>query len=94
MATKEFDANSKAHHALLQALYDGDIARIIHCKPANEIRSHLVITHERTSEVKRGKIDLFNSQYENFVMNEEESIDDMIIKITKITNGFTSLGDR
>ena len=26
-------------------------------------------------------------------MNEEESIDDMIIKFTKITNGLSSLGD-
>ena len=26
-------------------------------------------------------------------MNEEESIDDMITKLTKITNGLASLGD-
>jgi len=27
-------------------------------------------------------------------MNEDESIDDMITKFTKITNGLTSLGDK
>jgi len=49
MATKEFDANTKAHYALLQVLNDNDIVRIIHCKSAYEIWSHLVVTHEGTS---------------------------------------------
>ena len=50
-------------------------------------------THEETSQVKRAKIDLLCSQYENFKMHENESIDDMIMKFTKITNGHASLGD-
>ena len=33
------------------------------------------------------------SQYEKFKMHENESIDDMIMKFTKITNGLSSLGD-
>ena len=37
IVTKEFDANVKAHYALLQALNDDDIARVIHCKSACEI---------------------------------------------------------
>ena len=46
IATKEFDANAKAHYPLLQALNDDNIARIIHCKFACEIWTHLVVTHE------------------------------------------------
>jgi len=46
-----------------------------------------------TSQVKRAKIDLLRSQYKNYSMNENESIDDMIIKFTKITNSLASLGD-
>jgi len=49
IATKEFDVNAKAHYALLQALNDDDIARVIHCISAHEIWSHLVVTHEGTS---------------------------------------------
>ena len=93
ISTKEFDANAKAHYALLQALNNDDIVRDIHCKSAYEIWSHLVVTHEGTSQVKRDKIDLLRSQYENFIMHENESIDDMIPKFTKITNGLSSLGD-
>jgi len=37
IATKECDANTKAHYALLQVLNDDDIVRVIHCKSAYEI---------------------------------------------------------
>jgi len=87
IATKKFDANAKAHYALLQALNDDDIARAIHCKSPS--------CHAGgDTQVKTAKIDLLRSQYKNFAMNEEESIDGMITKFTKITNGLTSLGDK
>ena len=93
IATKEFDANTKAHYSYLQALNDDDIARVIHCKSAHEIWSHLVVTHEGTSQVKRANVDLFHSQYENFSMNENDTVDDMVTKFTKLTNDLASLGD-
>ena len=89
IATKKFDANAKAHYVLLQALNDDDIARIIHCKSAYEIWSYLVIIYEGTSQVKWAKINLLRSQYENFTMHEKDSIDDMVIRFTKITNGLS-----
>ena len=85
IATKEFDVNPKAHYALLQVLNDDDIARVIHCKSAYETWSCLTVIHEGTSQVKRAKIDLLHSQYENFTMKKNESIDDMVTKFTKIT---------
>ena len=48
IATKKFDVNAKAHYALLQALNDDDIARVIYCKFAHKILSHLIVTHEGT----------------------------------------------
>ena len=85
--TKEFDANARAHYALLQALNDDDISRVIHCKFAHEIWTHLLVTHKGTSQVKRAKIDLLQSQYENFCMQDNKAIDDMVTRFTKITNG-------
>ena len=61
IATKKFDANAKAHEALLQALNDNDIARVNYYKSAYKIWSYLVVTHEGTFEVKRAKIDLLHS---------------------------------
>ena len=46
IVAKEFEANAKAHYALLQALNDDDIAKVIHCKSAYKICTHLVVTHE------------------------------------------------
>ena len=31
IATKEFDANAKAHYASIQALNGDDIVRVVHC---------------------------------------------------------------
>jgi len=61
IATKEFNANAKADYALLQALNDDDISRVIHWKFVYEIWTHLVVTQEGTSQVKRAKIDLLHS---------------------------------
>jgi len=93
IATKEFDANAKARYALLQALNDDDIAMFIHCKSACEIWTHLVVTHEGTSQVKRAKIDLLHFQYKNFTMHENDTLDDMVTRFTKIINGLSFLGD-
>ena len=35
IATKKFDANTKAYYALLQALNDDDLYILIHCKFAH-----------------------------------------------------------
>ena len=45
------------------------------------------------SQVKQAKIDLLRSQYENFTIHDNDTIDDMVTRFTKITNGLTSLGD-
>ena len=44
--------------------------------------------------MKRSKVDLLSSQYENFYTNENENIDEMLSRFTKITNELSSLGDK
>ena len=83
IATKEFDANVKTHYALLQALNDDYIARVIHCKSAYEIWSHLVVAQKGTSQVNKAKIDLLRSQYENFTVHNNDSIDDIVTSLLK-----------
>ena len=71
----DYEANAKAQYAITQAFNDDDLSRVINCKSAFEVWNDLIITHEGTSQVKRSKIDLLRSQYENFYMLENESID-------------------
>jgi hypothetical protein len=92
-ALKAYEANAKATYALMQALNDDDLSRIIYCKSAYEIWNSLITTHEGTSQVKRAKIDLLMTEYENFAMLDNEAIDDMLTRFNNITNGLISLGE-
>jgi len=91
-ALKAYEANAKTTYALMQALNDDDLSRIIYCKSSYEIWESLITTHEGTSQVKKAKIDLLMSEYENFVMLDNEAIDDVLTKFNNITNGLISLG--
>jgi len=51
----------------------------------------LITTHEGTSQVKKNKIDLLNSQYDSFHMFDDESTDDMLTCFTTIINALISL---
>ena len=90
---KDYEAHAKAQYALTQALKDDDLARVINYKSSYEVWNDLIITHEGISQVKRSKIDLLRSQYENFYMLENETIDEMLTHFIKITNELSSLGD-
>ena len=86
---KDYQANEKAQYALAQALNDDDLSRVINCKSAFEVWNDFLITHEGTSQVKISKIDLLHSQYANFYMFENETIDEMLSRFTKITNNLS-----
>jgi len=74
-------------------LNDDDLSRVINCKSTYEVWNDLIVTHEGTSQVKKSKISLLHSQYENFYMLDDESIDEMLTRLTKITNRLSPLGD-
>ena len=76
----------------MQALNDNELFRVINCTLAYDIRQCLITTHEGTSQVKKAKVDLFNSQYDSFYMLNSESIDQMFTWFT-ITYGLVSLGN-
>ena len=93
IATKKFDANVKVHYALLQVLNDDDIARVIHCISTYEIWAHLVSHTRERHKSREQKIVLLHSHHENFTMRDNDSIDDMVTRFNKITNGLAYLGD-
>ena len=80
---KDYEANTKAQYAPTRALNDGDLSCVINCMSAYEVWNDLIITHEGTSQVKRSEIDLLCSQYKNFYMLDNESIDEMLTHFTK-----------
>jgi len=83
----------KAKYALMQALNDDDLSQVINCTFTYDSWQNLIITHEGTSQVKKKKFDLLNSQYDSFYMFDVETIDSMLNSFTTVTNGLVSLGN-
>jgi len=76
----------------MQALNDDALSRVIDCTSAYDIWQCLITIHEGTSQVKKAKIDLLNSQYDSFYILDCKSINQMLTQFTVITNGLVSLG--
>ncbi|XP_069147986.1 uncharacterized protein [Solanum lycopersicum] len=60
---------------------------------AKKIRDFLQTTHEGTKRVKKSKVEMLNTQYENFVMKYGETIFEMNSRFTTITNELRGLGE-
>ena len=92
ITVKKFEANAKAHFAILQALNNNVISRVVNYTSAYDFWKILIITQEDTTQLKKAKIDFLNSQYDRFYMLVGESIDDMLTQFITITNVLISLG--
>ncbi|GKB25229.1 zf-CCHC domain-containing protein [Tanacetum coccineum] len=67
--------------------------RIFMCKTAKEIWDTLLITHHHNSQVKDNKIDLLIQQYEQFMISEEESIDNAFARFNTIITSLKALDE-
>nr|KYP41673.1 hypothetical protein KK1_036956 [Cajanus cajan] len=69
--------NLKAKNIITYALGINEYFRISNCKNAKEMWDTLKITHEGTNDVKRSRRNTLIHEYELFIMNQNESIQDM-----------------
>ncbi|GJR56325.1 hypothetical protein Tco_1406846 [Tanacetum coccineum] len=60
---------------------------------AKEIWKTLLITHQGNSQVKDNKIDLLVQQYEQFVISEDESIDNAFARFNTIITSLNTLDE-
>ncbi|XP_070013930.1 uncharacterized protein [Nicotiana sylvestris] len=74
---KKWEKNAKAKKWLVCGVGPDEYNRIQSYTTAKEIWDTLQVAHEGTSQVKRSRGTLLYSQYENFSMKEEESIQEM-----------------
>ncbi|GJV58877.1 hypothetical protein Tco_1464977 [Tanacetum coccineum] len=72
---KKLAKNNEAKMVIYNALPRKEYERIFMCQTAKEIWDTLLITHQGNNQVKANKIDLLVQQYEQFMIPEEESID-------------------
>ncbi|XP_070015153.1 uncharacterized protein [Nicotiana sylvestris] len=89
---KKWEKNAKAKKWLVCGLGPDEYSMIQSCTTAKEIWDTLQVAHEGTPQAKRSIGTLLYSQYENFSMKEEESIQEMYTRFTTLTNEHKSLG--
>ncbi|GJT50051.1 hypothetical protein Tco_0976208 [Tanacetum coccineum] len=90
---KKLAKNNEAKMVIYNALPRKEYERIFMCQTAKEIWDTLLITHQGNNQVKANKIDLLVQQYEQFMISEEESIDNAFAKFNTIITSLKSLDE-
>ncbi|GJT58311.1 zf-CCHC domain-containing protein [Tanacetum coccineum] len=90
---KKLAKNNEAKMIIYNALPRKEYERIFMCQTAKEIWDTLLITHQGNNQVKANKIDLLVQQYEQFMIPEEESIDNAFAKFNTIITSLKALDE-
>ena len=67
-------------------LSKGDYNSISSCKTAKQIWTRLEVTHEGTTEVKESRIRMLTQLFENFSMDDNETLDSLFARFADIVN--------
>ncbi|GJZ41956.1 hypothetical protein Tco_0588842, partial [Tanacetum coccineum] len=78
---------------IYNALPRKEYERIFMCNTAKAIWKTLLITHQGNNQVKDNKIDLLIKQYEQFVISEDESIDNAFARFNTIITSLKALDE-
>ncbi|XP_060973891.1 uncharacterized protein LOC133039102 [Cannabis sativa] len=84
--------NSKALHALFNAVSTNQLKVISNCEVAKEAWEKLRIKNEGTEAVKKARLRALAKSFENLSMDEEESVTDFHAKLCDISNESYALG--
>ncbi|VFQ69601.1 unnamed protein product [Cuscuta campestris] len=88
---KKIENNAKAINILYCAVNPDDYRKISCCSTAKDMWDKLEITYEGTNQVREAKIDFLTHEYELFRMKENEKIDEMFERLSKIVNDLHAL---
>ncbi|XP_069149834.1 uncharacterized protein [Solanum lycopersicum] len=78
--------NHKARKLLMCGLSINEYDLISSCESAKEIWDLLETTYEGTEEIRKSKLDLFSTQFEDFTMNDGETINKVCTRFSNITD--------
>ena len=84
--------DARAMSILYCGLSKADYNSISSCKTAKQIWTRLEVTHEGTTEVKESRIRMLTQLFENFSMNDNETLDSLFARFADIVNPLISLG--
>ncbi|GJV54489.1 retrovirus-related pol polyprotein from transposon TNT 1-94 [Tanacetum coccineum] len=90
---KKLAKNNEAKMVIYNALPRKEYERIFMCNTAKEIWKTFLITHQGNNQVKDNKIDLLVQQYEQFVISEDETIDNAFARFNTIITSLKALDE-
>ncbi|GJS04674.1 hypothetical protein Tco_0321182 [Tanacetum coccineum] len=90
---KKLAKNNEAIMVIYNALPRKEYERFFMCKTVKEIWDTLLITQQGNNQVKDNKIDLLVQQYEQFMIPEEESIDNEFARFNTIITSLKALDE-
>ncbi|VFQ89822.1 unnamed protein product, partial [Cuscuta campestris] len=88
---KKVENNAKAINIIYCVVNPDDYRKISCCTTVKEMWDKLEITYEGTDQVREAKIDFLTHEYELFRMKENEKIDEMFERFSKIVNDLHAL---
>ncbi|XP_059314611.1 uncharacterized protein LOC132065303 [Lycium ferocissimum] len=93
MEQPEFIAtNARAISLLYCAISGEEYGKISTFETTKEMWNKLEVTYKRTSTVRENKIDALQHDYETFMMKDDEDIESMFARFSKIICELKSLG--
>ncbi|XP_058189179.1 uncharacterized protein LOC131306771 [Rhododendron vialii] len=90
---ESFEANSKALGAIYGALSKTKFSRISACTTAKVAWDILQVTHGGTKTVQTSKLQILTTRFEDLRMQEDETFDSFITKLSDIINSFHAIGE-
>ena len=89
---QDYHRNAQATRIITSSLSAQEFNKIQHVEVAKDIWNILKESHEGTSMIKEGKIDVIHEQLEDFVMLEDETIQQMFDRLMVLVNDIRALG--
>ncbi|XP_060182962.1 uncharacterized protein LOC132612907 [Lycium barbarum] len=83
--------NARAISLLYCAVSGEEYGNISKCETAKEMWDKLKVTYEGTTKVRENKIDALQHEYEAFMMKDDENIEGMFARLSKIICELKSL---
>ena len=90
---KAANFNSKALNVLFSAVINEEFKKISSTKTAKEAQTILQTTYEGTKAVKDSKLQRLTTSFEEIKMEENESFDELYVKLKDIVNSTFNLGE-
>ncbi|XP_043694135.1 intracellular protein transport protein USO1-like [Telopea speciosissima] len=88
---KKYENNSRAMHAIKDALIDSEFVKVMECKSAKQLWDKLKSIHEGDAKIKEAKLQVYRAQFEGLKMLNEENVEDYMLRVNGVVNSIRGL---